>query len=398
MSDAVLEAGTILVEGGRIVRVGRDVAVPAGARVIDLGGYTCLPGLIDCHTHLMDRPGETGDETYHLRSSAADVALRAVDNARRTLEAGFTTVRDVGTYHAFADVALRGAIEAGEVAGPRMQVAGFYVTIPGGGGELNSFSPDFALPSHLRFGVATGEGDVRRVVREAARQRVDLIKVIASGAFLAVGSAPRSPAFTAGEIRAAVSEAEKWGLRVAAHAHGDLSIVEAARAGVASVEHGSFIAGSGIRAMLRSRTYLVPDLYDGVYIERQARALGWPEEYVRKQEESRRAWPASIRRAYEAGVRIAYGTDAAVYPHGDNGRQFALMREWLGMSPMEAIRSATSVAAALMGWEERVGSLAPGRFADVVAVAGDPLEDLRLLESVPFVMKGGEVVTDERAL
>jgi imidazolonepropionase-like amidohydrolase len=396
LAGAPLRDVTLLIEGERIVRIGRGLEPPAGAATVDLGGFTCLPGLIDCHTHLMDESGSGGDESDNLRRSAAEVALRSLKNARATIEAGFTTVRDVGTYHAFTDVALRDAINRGEVPGPRMQVAGFYVTVPGGGGELNAFAPEFRLPEHLRFGVVSGPDEMRRVVRRAVEQRVDLIKIIASGAFLALGNVPQLPAFTEAEMRAAVREAAKAGLRVAAHAHGSLSIREASNAGAASIEHGSFIDDEASRVLVKNGTYLVADLYDGVYIEEQGRALGWPEEYVAKQVESKRIWPASIRKAYQAGVRIAYGTDSAVYPHGDNGKQFVLMQEWLGMTPMEAIRSATSVAATLMGWEDRVGSLAPGRYADLVAVAGDPLKDLRLMESIPFVMKGGRVVKDAR--
>ena len=397
VSDRPLQGATVLIEAGRVIRTGRGIAIPAGARVHDLSEYTCLPGFIDCHTHLMDGYDMSATEVEALRRSAADMAFRSIRNARRTIEAGFTTVRDVGTYHAFTDVALRDAIDRGDVVGPRMQVAGFYVTIPGGGGELNSFAPEIDLPAHLRFGVVTGEEEMRRVVREAIGHRVDLIKIIASGAFLAIGNVPQAPAFTEAEIGVAAREASKAGLRVAAHAHSAISIVEAARAGAASIEHGVYIDGDGIRTMLRKGTYLVPDLYDGIFIETQGRALGWPEEYVRKQEESRAVWPATIRRAHEAGVRIAFGTDSAVYPHGDNGKQFVLMQEWLGMSPMQAIRSATVTAAALMGWEDRVGSLTAGRYGDLVAVRGNPLDDLRLLESIPFVMKGGLVIKDLRS-
>lgn len=396
VADRVQEGVTVVIEGERIARLGREVAVPAGAAVIDLSGHTCLPGFIDLHTHLMDRPEAGADEGDILRATAADVAFRSIENARRTLAAGFTSVRDVGTYHAFTDVSLRDAINRGDVVGPRMQVAGFYVTIHGGGGELNSFAPEIRLPEHLRFGVVAGPDEVRKVVRRAVEKRVDLIKIIASGAFLALGNVPGLPAFTEEEIRAAVQEAGKAGLRVAAHAHGAQSIVEAARAGATSIEHGVYIDEAASRVLVRHGTYLVADLYNGIYIKEQGRALGWPEEYVRKQEESEKIWPESIRKAFRAGVTIAYGTDSAVYPHGDNGKQFVLMKDWIGMTPMQAIQSATSVAARVMGWEDRVGSLQPGRYADLVAVPEDPLFDLKVLESVPFVMKGGVVVKDRR--
>jgi len=396
LSDTVLRDATILIEGERIAAVGSRIEVPAGAEEIDLRDFTCLPGFIDCHTHLTESAETDYDEADFLRRSAADKAFRSIANARLTLEAGFTTVRDVGAYHAFVDTALRDAINRGDVEGPRMQVAGIYVTIPGGGGELNSFAPEIVLPPQLRLGVASGPDDVRRVVREAIKNRVDLIKMIVSGAFLAIGNTPSTPQFTEEEVRAGVQEAAKAGLKVAAHAHGATSIIEASRAGAASIEHGSFIDEAAIREVKKRGTFLVPDLYDDLYIRGQAGSIQWPEEYVRKEEEAHKVWPASIRRAREAGVKIAFGTDSAVYPHGENGRQFPLMQEWLGMSPMEAIRSATSVAATLLGWEDRVGALAPGRFGDLVAVRGDPLANLHLLEAVPFVMKGGVVVKDDR--
>ena len=392
-SGTVVSNAVILVENGRVKAVGPGVSAPAGATVIDLSGYTVLPGLIDCHTHLVD-VAEDEDPLRELKSTAAQRAFESIPNARATLQAGFTTVRDVGTYRAFVDVALRDAIAKGWVEGPRMFVAGAYVTITGGGGALTGIAPDVMLPLDLRFGVADGADQVRQRVRDIAQHGVDLIKVIATGAFLAHGSNPLAAEYTEAELRAAVEEAAKKNLKVAAHAHSAEGIKLAARAGVASIEHGTYLDDEGIRLMKEHGTYLVADIYDAEWIRQGAKA-NYPQDFADKQPEADEIQRRNFRRAFQAGVPIAFGTDASTYPHGLNARQFAWQVRY-GQTPMEAIRSATTSAAALIGDEKDIGSLEPGRYADLIAVKGDPLEDVHVLETVAFVMKEGKVFKDAR--
>jgi len=384
----------VLIENGRVKAAGPSVPIPAGATIIDLTPLTVLPGLIDCHTHLVGDPNDA-DPLTELKKSAAQRAFESIPNARATLQAGFTTVRDVGVYRAFVDVALRDAIEKGWVEGPRMFVAGPYVTISQGGGAVTGFAPDVALPWDLRFGQADGADQVRQRVREIAAHGVDLIKVIATGAFLTHGSNPASPEYTPEELRAAVEEARKKGLRVAAHAHDPEGIKNAVRAGVASIEHGTYLDDEGIRLMKEHGTFLVADIYDDEWIRGQAAQHGMPQDFIEKEGDAGRIQRENFRKAVRAGVKIAYGTDAGVYPHGDNARQFAYQVRY-GQTSMEAIRSATIAAAELIGREQEIGSLEPGRSADLIAVAQDPLEDVRALENVSFVMKEGRVYKDAR--
>jgi imidazolonepropionase-like amidohydrolase len=380
----------VIVRGDRIesVQSGTD-RVPQGARLVDLSSQALLPGLIDCHTHLVGRI-EWGNIPAVDRTAAQD-ALDGVANARATVEAGFTTVRDVGTYRAFVDVALRDAISQGTIPGPRMQVAGCYVTAPGGGGEVTGLAPDVVLPADLRFGVAASPEEIRRRVRAILAGGADFIKVIATGAVLTRGTDPGLPEFSEDEIRAAVETAADRGAHVAAHAHGAEGIKRAVRAGVRSIEHGSLMDDEAIALMAERGTYLVADVYDGDWIAAEGSRAGWPEETLRKNQETTEAQRHGFRRAVEAGVRMAFGTDSGVYPHGWNARQFAIMTQ-LGMSAMDAIRSATVVAADLLRWQDRVGSVSPGKFADLVAVDGDPLDDISVLERPSFVMKAGQVV------
>ena len=388
-SGTVTAGSVVLVEKGRVTAVGPSVAIPAGARVIDLSGMTVLPGLMDCHTHLVGDYVDDKDPLSELKSSSAARAFESIPNARATLEAGYTTVRDVGTYRAFVDVAMRDAIAKGYFPGPRMFVAGAYLTITGGGGAVTGFSPDVVLPWDLRFGVADGPDQVRQRVRDIAQHGVDVIKVLATGAFLTHGSDPHAVEYTYDEMRAAVEEAGHKGLKVAAHAHSADGIKIAVRAGVASIEHGTYLDDEGIRMMKERGTYLVADIYDAEWI-RQGAKTGYPEDFATKQPEGDEIQRQAFRKAAKAGVKIAFGTDASVYPHGLNARQFAWQVKY-GQTPMEAIRSATTSAADLIGRDPDIGAIAPGKRADLIAVAGDPLADVSVLEKVAFVMKDGVV-------
>ena len=390
----VVPGAIILVENGRVKAAGPALPIPAGAKIVDLSGLTVLPGLIDCHTHLVGDYFGDKDPLSDLRTSAANRAFESVPNARATLDAGFTTVRDVGTYRAFVDVAMRDAIAKGYFPGPRMFVAGAYLTITGGGGAITGFAPDVALPWDLRFGIADGVDQVRQRVRDIAQHDVDLIKILATGAFLTHGSYPKAAEYTDDEMRTAVEEASKKGLKVAAHAHSADGIKIAVRAGVASIEHGTYLDDEGIRLMKERGTYLVADIYDAEWI-RQGAAAGYPQDFAEKEVEGDEVQRQAFRKAVQAGVKIAFGTDVSTFPHGLNARQFAWQVKY-GQTPMEAIRSATVSAADLIGRGNDAGSLEPGKWADLIAVQGDPLQDVSVLEKVVFVMKGGKVYRDAR--
>ena len=380
----------ILVQGERITAVHPgSTRPPAGARVIDLSRSSVLPGLIDCHAHLIGDLTDS-DALLPLQRSAAQEAFSGVRNARSTLLAGFTTVRDVGTYRALVDAALRDAIADGTVIGPRMEVAGAYVTVTSGGGELVGAALDVHIPDEFRFGVADNVAAVRQRVRAILNGGADFIKLIATGAVLTQGTKPGVSEYTEEEIRAAVEQAAQYGTFVAAHAHGAEGIKRAVRAGVRSIEHGSLIDDEGIALMKEKGTWLVADIYNGDYIDSVGRQQGWDEEILRKNDETTEAQRAGFRKAVAAGVKIAYGTDSGVYPHRYVARQLPYMVRY-GMTPMQALQSATTSAARLMGWEDRVGSIAAGKYADIVAVDGDVLANLGALEHVGFVMKGGVV-------
>jgi imidazolonepropionase-like amidohydrolase len=389
----VLADRAIVVRGDRIDTVVSADAAPDADRVIDLSGSTVLPGLIDCHAHMIGKV-ETGQGYAGLvMRTGAQEAFTGVRNARDTVMAGFTTVRDVGTFRAFVDVALRDAIDAGDVVGPRMLCAGAYVTCSGGGGDVTGLAPDVdaVVPVDLRFGVADSADEVRQRVRKILHGGADFIKMIATGAVLTEGTTPAAPEFSEAEIRAAVEEAALYGTIVAAHAHGAEGIKRAVRAGVRSIEHGSLMDDEAIEMMAAQGTYLVADIYLGDWIEEEGRRAGWSPDVLRKNEETTEAQRQGFTKAVKAGVKLAYGTDSGGYPHAWVGKQFAYMVRH-GMTPTESIRSATSVAAELLGWSDRVGSIAPGKLADLIAVPGDPTDDVSLLESVPFVMKGGTVL------
>ena len=397
VGERVLADQAITIEGDRIVAVGPDDGTATAGSVIDLTGHTVVPGLMDMHAHMVG--SVEGNETYAalVVRSAAQEAMEGVRNARDTVMAGFTTVRDVGTFRAFVDIALRDAIDAGWTPGPRMFCAGAYVTSSTGGGDIPGLAVDVdeRLPRDLRFGVANSPDEVRKVVREILHRGAAQIKVIATGAVLTEGTNPGAPEFSEEEIRAAVEEAALYGTYVAAHAHGPEGIKRAVRAGVGSIEHGSLMDDECIELMAEHGTYLVADIYCGDWIEEEGTRAGWSPNSLRKNRETTDAQREGFEKCVKAGVKIAYGTDSGVYPHKDVGRQFAYMVRH-GMTPIQAIRSATIVSAELLRASGDLGSVEPGKFADLVAVAGDPLEDISVLEDVPFVMKGGEVVKDAR--
>src|SRR5882724_5274562 len=378
----------ILVRGGKIEAMGENLTVPAGAAVIDLSKMTVLPGLIDCHTHLADL-GDT-EPLLVLQKSASESAYAAIPNARVTLLAGFTTVRDVGVYRAFNDVALRDAITKGIVVGPRMFVAGAYITISEGAGAMTGLAPDIQLPWDLHYGEANGPWEVRQKVRLLAHRGADHIKILSTGAVLTHGSNPQSIEFTPEELQAAVDEAHNFGLRVAAHAHAPEGIKNAIRAGVASIEHATLIDDEGIALAKEHGTYLDMDIYDEECIQNAAKESKTPADFLEHDRELGEIQRRNFTKAVRAGVKMSFGTDAGVCPHGINARQFAFMVKY-GMTPMQAIQSATSNAADLLSKSDVLGSLKPGKYADIIAVSGNPLEDVRLLENVKFVMKEGKI-------
>lgn len=390
INGATLENHAVVVDGDRI-----EAVVPAAqaADAIPLPGHTVVPGLIDVHTHLATPPDNGQGYAAIVQRSGAQDALLGAHQASVTVRAGFTTVRDIGVWRAFTDVALRDAITAGWIEGPRMQVAGAFVTCPGGGGDITGLAVDVdeVVPRELRFGVTSGVDQMRSNVRQILRYGADFIKVLATGAVLTSGTNPGAPEFTEDELRAAVETAGEAGAHVAAHAHGTEGIKRAVRAGVRSIEHGSLLDDEAIELMLEHGTYLVADLYDGDYIREVGPGRGYTDEVLHKTEMTTEAQRAGFRKAVKAGVRIAYGTDAGVFPHGDNAIQLGYYVNH-GLTPARAIQSATRWAAELMGWEDRVGALEPGLYADMVVVEGDPTADVGLLRQPLGVMKGGSWV------
>lgn len=382
----------IAIEGDKIVSVGAPPADASSYRVIDLPNATALPGLIDAHTHL------TGEPTFGYSSLGVSMArqtLRGARNARVTLDAGFTTVRNVGA-EGYGDVALRDAIEAGELPGPRVLASGPALGITGGHCDETLLPYDFHVKAE---GVADGVAAVQQKTREVIKYGADLIKICATGGVLSKGDDPRASQYTLEEMQAIVADAHRLGRKVAAHAHGGQGIIWASRAGVDSIEHGSFIDDAGIAEMKKNGTYLVPTLYLGDWLLENAEARRLPPFFLKKAREVLPTARRNIQRAFAAGVKVAFGTDAAVYPHGMNAREFAVYVK-LGMTPLKAIQTATVNAADLLGIADKAGAIEPGKWADIVAVEGDPLKDVRTLESITFVMKGGFVYRNgpERAM
>jgi imidazolonepropionase-like amidohydrolase len=390
-SGKLLADQTLIIENGKIVASGpaAETTVPADATRIDLPNATVLPGLIDAHTHLTMNP-QFGYETLAL--SVPRQALIGAKNARMTLLAGFTTVRNVGAQD-FSDVALRDAINAGDVPGPRLLVSGPALSITGGHCDNNMLPFEYHRTSD---GVADGIAAVQHKVRENIKYGADLIKVCATGGVLSLGDNPQHSQFTLEEMKAIVADAHRLGRKVAAHAHGAEGIRWAAEAGVDSIEHGSYIDDAGIAAMKEHGTYLVPTLYLGDWMLDNAGLTRLPPPLLAKAQEIIPIARKNIAHAFASGVKVALGTDAAVYPHGMNGHEFAVMVK-LGLTPLQAIQAGTVNAADLLGWSGKVGTLEPGAWADVIAVDGDPVKDVTTLEGVKFVMKGGEVVKNDYA-
>ena len=395
--DNVRENVVIVVQDERIARIvsAAELKIPANAQVVDLSRATVLPGLIDCHTHLGSR-ADRYEEIYQFKDSPFTSAIAAVGNARKTLEAGFTTVRDVGSAP-FLAVDLREAIDEGSIPGPRVVASGPGISITGGHGDLNNYAPQVRyqmFPEDRDFGIADGVDQIRHVVRAQVKYGVDVIKILATGGVLSKGDKPGAPQYTPEELKAAADEAHMAGRKIAAHAHGAEGIRNAIAAGIDSIEHASLIDDEGIRMAKEKGTYLVPDIYNDDYLIGDAIKYGLPAENLDKERAVGQRQRENFAKAVKAGAKIAFGTDAGVYPHGDNARQFFYMVKY-GMTPAQAIRAATLAAADLIGRSQDVGSIQPGRYADIIAVAGNPLQDVRALEKVGFVMKGGTIYKNE---
>jgi imidazolonepropionase-like amidohydrolase len=386
----------LVIEGERITHVGgTDLIVPSGAKVIDLSQAYVFPGLIDCHTHIGAR-ADRYDEIWNFKDTPFNAAFAATVNARKTLDAGFTTIRDVGSLP-FLAVDLRNSINEGLIPGPRIVASGPGISITGGHGDLNNYSPQTSVtmfPGERDFAIADGPDQVQHVIRAQVKYGVDVIKILASGGVLSKGDQPGAPQFTFEELKMAADTAHATGRKIAAHAHGAASIKMAIRAGIDSIEHASLVDDEGIALAKQHGTYFVMDIYNDDYILGKAKDFNIPEEFVTKERGVGRTQRENFRKAFQAGVKMAFGTDAGVYPHGDNAKQFHYM-VMFGMTPAQAIQAATANAADLIGRSADVGELSPGHYADIIAVTSDPLTRVEGLEHVAFVIKGGAVFKDE---
>jgi len=388
----VLTDQRIRIVDGRIASVAswRDADGPA---TVDWSGETVLPGLIDLHTHLADgaiNPDES-DPAAPLKRSESRTILMGAKAASIELRSGFTTVRDVGVYRGLTDVALRDSINAGEVEGPRMYVAGGYITTPGGGGEIDALAPDIPLPETFRIGEVHNAADARDRARYLLDHGADFIKLIATGAVLALGSEPGALELSPEEMKAACDEAKLRGSYCIAHAHGAQGIKAAIRAGVRTIEHASYLDAEGIALARSNGVWLDMDIYNGDYINEVGTRQHWPAEYLRKNIETTDVQRRGFAAAVKAGAKMTFGTDAGVYPYGTGAKQFAYMVRY-GMTPMQAIQAATTEASRALRMEGQVGTIAPKAYGDLIAVKGDPLTDIRVLEHVDGVIKEGKLI------
>ena len=364
-------------------------AAPQGLRVTDLGDATLLPGLIDAHTHLGGRVGI--DRMARLKSPAARSAIAGVNNLRATLEAGFTTCRDVGG-HELVDISLRDAVNAGEIPGPRMQVATWSLSMTGGHGDPHN-ALDYHWCNELASGVADGVDEVRKQVRFNVQQGADLIKIHATGGVLSPNDDPRHTTYTQDEMRAACDEANRLGRFVAAHCHGKEGMIWVSNAGARSIEHGTYLDAEAASVLKKNGTWYVPTLYVVEPVVAEGNPLKIPEQSLAKARVVQVQMRTAFRQAVKSGVKIAFGSDAGVFPHGTQGREFKIYTD-LGLTPLQAIATATTGAAELLGWSGKVGVVAKGAYADMIAVSGDPSKDVTELERVKWVMKGGKVYKD----
>ena len=393
VNGTILLNQIILIDSNKIIDIGPSLSIPKNAEVIDLSNATVLPGLMDCHTHLTWEPGDNYYEDI-FRKTPIDYAVRAPIYLKHTLEAGFTMCRDVGSDQ-LIDISLRDAVNDGSIVGPRMLVATFCIGATGGHVDLTGFNPNIDWRYNKDYtGVADGVEELRKRVRNNIKWGADVIKFAATAGVLSEEESVGAAQYSLEEMKAIVDEAHRWGKRVAAHAHGTEGIKLAIEAGVTSIEHGSLIDDEGIRMMKEKGTWLVADIYNDDYILSEYSKKGYPEKILNKERMIGKLQRENFQKAVKAGVKIAYGTDAGVYPHGWNGKQFFYMVKY-GLTPMQAIQSATINAADLMGWKEKTGSLTKGKLADIIAVEKNPLEDITILEHVKFVMKDGVIYKNE---
>lgn len=392
-----VENAVVLVDQAIVVTDGKIISVQAfdadkysASKIIDWSAYTVSPGFMDMHTHLAGDIQNYNVDAY-LKAQPQDDVLAGAANARKTLQAGFTTVRDVGSYNGFVDVSLRDAIAKGWVVGPRMFVAGTYVTIPGGGGEVSGLVDADKIPARMREGVAKGVAEVTAKTNYILDHDVDWIKMIVTGAVLTDGTDVNASEYTETEVRAAVDTAAKRGNFVTAHAHGAQGIKHAIRGGVRSIEHASLIDDEGIALAKQHGTYLVMDIYNGDYIDTVGRQQKWSAESLQKNLDTTDAQRQGFRKAVKAGVNLAYGTDAGVYPHGDNAKQFPYMARY-GLTPMQAMQTATINSARLLQQEQNIGSISAGKAADLTAMLCNPIEKIQCTSQVQWVMKDGEII------